>query len=71
METGYILSYRPKMGEVFVYERTMEGSGTYERMEQTFESTSSQTFVFQLEAEKVQDTLNTFILTVDTMGFST
>lgn len=68
-ETGYILSYRPKVGDVFVYKRTMEGSGTYERMGQTFESTSSRKFMFQLETEKVQDTLNTFILTVDTIGF--
>ncbi|HEX9972699.1 MAG TPA: hypothetical protein VGD14_11570 [bacterium] len=47
----------------------MDGNNTMERMGQTFETTNSQTFVFQLETEKV-DSLISFIKTVDTIGYS-
>jgi len=69
-ETGFILSYRPDIGDVFVYDRTMESSNQFERSGQSFESTSQQKYVFQLETEKI-DSLVNFILTVDTLGFST
>lgn len=68
-ENGYILSYRPKLGDVYVYQKTMEGTNTMERMGQSFETTSSQTFIFQFETEKV-DTIISFIMTVDTIGYS-
>ncbi|MCI0495877.1 hypothetical protein L0Z72_12805 [candidate division KSB1 bacterium] len=68
-ENGYVLSYRPTVGDIYCYEKTMEGTNSMERMGQTFESTSSQTFIFQLETEKV-DTAISFIMTVDTIGYS-
>jgi hypothetical protein len=68
-ETGYVLSYRPTVGDIYRYEKTMDGTNTMERMGQSFESTSSQTFIFQLETEKI-DSLISFIMTVDTIGYS-
>lgn len=68
-ETGYILSYRPTVGDVYHYEKTMAGVNSMERMGQSFESTSSQTYIFQLETEKI-DTVISFIVTVDTIGYS-
>jgi len=68
-ETGFILSYRPGKSDIYVYERTRESSNTMERGGQSFETTSSSKLVFQLETEKI-DSLISFILTVDTIGYS-
>lgn len=66
---GIILSYRPCRGDLYVYERTLEGAMTMERMGQTFETTNTSKFVYQLETDQV-DTLINFVLTVDTIGYS-
>ncbi len=66
---GFILSYRPNLGDFYIYERTMEGTNTMERMGQSFETTNSSKFVFQLETEQV-DSLMSFIMTIDTLGYS-
>lgn len=66
---GYLLSYRPDVGDIYQYEKTMAGTNTMERMGQSYESTSSQAYVFKLETEKV-DSLISFILTVDTIGYA-
>jgi len=68
-ENGYVLSYRPGVGDIYFYEKTTEGANTMERSGQSFETTSSSKFVFQLETEKI-DSLISFILTVDTIGYS-
>jgi hypothetical protein len=68
-KNGFILSFRPNVGNVYVYERTMEGTNTMERMGQSVEMTNNSKFAFQLETEKV-DSLISFIMTVDTIGYS-
>ena len=68
-ENGFVLSYRPDVGDIYVYNKTTEGTNTMERSGQSFETTRSSKFVFQLETEKI-DSLISFILTVDTIGYS-
>jgi len=65
----HLLSFRPTVGDVFVYEKIMDGVNTMERMGQFFETTNTSTFVFQLETETI-DSLVSFIMTVDTIGYS-
>jgi hypothetical protein len=65
---GFILSYRPNLGDFYIYERTTEGTNTMERMGQSLETTNSTKFVFQLETEQV-DSLIRFVMTVDTIGY--
>ncbi len=66
---GIILSYRPKPGDIFVYERITQDTNTMERMGQSFETTSNSKYVFQLETEQV-DSLIHFVLTLDTLSHS-
>ena len=68
-ENGFILSYRPGNSDIYVYEKTTAGTNTMERSGQSFETTSSSKFIFQLETEKI-DSLISFVLTVDTIGYS-
>ena len=68
-ENGFILSYRPGTSDIYVYEKTTASTNTMERSGQSFETTSSSKFIFQLETEKI-DSLISFVLTVDTIGYS-
>ncbi len=68
-ETGYLLSFRPAVGDFYQYQRTMHGVNTTERAGQSFENISDQIFGFQLDTKSV-DSLITFVLTVDTMSFT-
>lgn len=68
-ETGYLLSFRPAVGDFYHYQRTMNSVNTSERAGQSFENTSDQIFSFRLDTKSV-DSLITFVLTVDTMSFS-
>ena len=65
----HLLSFRSSVGDVFVYEKIMDGVNTMERTGQFFETTNTSTFVFQLETETI-DSLVSFIMTVDTIGYS-
>lgn len=68
-KNGFILSYRPDLDDFYIYERIMEGTTTMERMGQSFETTNNSKFVFQLETERI-DSLISFIMTIDTLGYS-
>lgn len=68
-ENGYRLSFRPNVGDSYLYNRTMDGTTTMERMGQSFSTTNSSKFVFQLQTEKVDSLIN-FIMRVDTIGYS-
>lgn len=66
---GIVLSYRPNPGDIFDYEKVTEDTNTIERMGQSFETTSSSKYVFQLETEQV-DSLIHFVLILDTVSHS-
>jgi hypothetical protein len=74
-KNGFILSYRPNVGDSYVYiiEQTAENTNIMEGRDRSSEAEkpngSISKFVFELETKKV-DSLISFILTVDTIAYS-
>lgn len=66
-ESGLILEYRMKQGDVLKYEMVQEGTEKVEVMGQTNESATSKTYVFAVESKGMQGENHLLGITIESM----
>lgn len=65
--TGFLLAYRPNLGDVYYYQSSTDGVNTTEREGESMEFTNKRKYAFHLQLEG-KDSLNRFILTIDSLS---